>query len=185
MGLGTDLGGSIRSPSAYQGLWGLRPSTGRFPYHRMRNSCEGQEIIPVNGRPHDSVARIPRALRQDGGRFAALAGRSQVSAHPVARIRSARDRQRGTKTADRDHALGQRHSPTATDPPGAERRGGQTRSCGSRGLSLDDGPGPGVGYRAADLFSRCKRRHLPNNGHVPRTGSGHDIAVRPAAADSA
>ncbi|KKA24963.1 Acetamidase [Rasamsonia emersonii CBS 393.64] len=46
MGVGTDLGGSIRSPSAYQGLWGLRPSTGRFPYHRMRNSCEGQGTIP-------------------------------------------------------------------------------------------------------------------------------------------
>ncbi|KAL1856483.1 hypothetical protein VTK73DRAFT_8234 [Phialemonium thermophilum] len=45
MGVGTDLGGSIRSPSAYQGLWGLRPSSGRIPYHRMLNSMEGNEIV--------------------------------------------------------------------------------------------------------------------------------------------
>ncbi|KAK2810065.1 hypothetical protein FQN50_003259 [Emmonsiellopsis sp. PD_5] len=45
LGVGSDLGGSIRSPSAYQGLWGLRPSTGRIPYHRMLNSMEGNEIV--------------------------------------------------------------------------------------------------------------------------------------------
>ncbi|PGH07133.1 hypothetical protein GX51_01920 [Blastomyces parvus] len=45
MGVGTDLAGSIRSPSAYQGLWGLRPSIGRIPYHRMLNSMEGNEIV--------------------------------------------------------------------------------------------------------------------------------------------
>ncbi|OJD18947.1 hypothetical protein AJ78_01059 [Emergomyces pasteurianus Ep9510] len=45
MGVGSDLGGSIRSPSAYQGLWGLRPSTGRIPYHRILNSMEGNEIV--------------------------------------------------------------------------------------------------------------------------------------------
>ncbi|PGH09890.1 hypothetical protein AJ80_07600 [Polytolypa hystricis UAMH7299] len=46
LGVGTDLGGSIRSPSAYQGLWGLRPSSGRIPYYRMLNSMEGNEIVP-------------------------------------------------------------------------------------------------------------------------------------------
>ncbi|OJD21771.1 hypothetical protein ACJ73_06890 [Blastomyces percursus] len=45
MGVGSDLAGSIRSPSAYQGLWGLRPSIGRIPYHRMLNAMEGNEII--------------------------------------------------------------------------------------------------------------------------------------------
>ncbi|KUJ10518.1 acetamidase [Mollisia scopiformis] len=46
LGIGSDLGGSIRSPSAYQGLWGLRPSSGRIPYHNILNSMEGQETIP-------------------------------------------------------------------------------------------------------------------------------------------
>jgi amidase len=34
------------SPAAYQGIWGLRPSAGRIPYHNVLNSMEGQEIIP-------------------------------------------------------------------------------------------------------------------------------------------
>jgi amidase len=46
LGIGSDLGGSIRSPSAYQGLFGLRPTSGRIPYHRMLNSMEGQNTIP-------------------------------------------------------------------------------------------------------------------------------------------
>ncbi|KAF2121621.1 acetamidase [Lophiotrema nucula] len=45
IGIGSDLGGSIRSPSAYQGLYGLRPTSGRIPYYRMLNSMEGQETI--------------------------------------------------------------------------------------------------------------------------------------------
>jgi amidase len=45
LGIGSDLGGSIRSPSAYQGLYGLRPTSGRIPYYRMLNSMEGQETI--------------------------------------------------------------------------------------------------------------------------------------------
>jgi amidase len=36
----------LYSPSAYQGLWGLRPSSGRIPYLNILNSMEGQEIIP-------------------------------------------------------------------------------------------------------------------------------------------
>ena len=46
MGIGSDLGGSIRSPSCYNGIYGLRPSHGRIPYHRILNSMEGQETIP-------------------------------------------------------------------------------------------------------------------------------------------
>ena len=45
MGVGSDLGGSIRSPSCYQGLYGLRPSSGRLPYYGLRNSMEGQETV--------------------------------------------------------------------------------------------------------------------------------------------
>lgn len=44
-GFGTDIGGSIRIPSAFNGLWGLRPSTGRLPYEGMANSMEGQNSI--------------------------------------------------------------------------------------------------------------------------------------------
>ena len=41
VGFGTDIGGSIRIPAAFNGLYGLRPSTGRFPYEGMANSFDG------------------------------------------------------------------------------------------------------------------------------------------------
>ncbi|GAM89787.1 hypothetical protein ANO11243_078260 [Dothideomycetidae sp. 11243] len=41
VGFGTDIGGSIRIPAAFNGLYGLRPSTGRLPYEGMANSFDG------------------------------------------------------------------------------------------------------------------------------------------------
>lgn len=45
VGFGTDIGGSIRLPSAFNGLYGLRPSTGRLPYEGMANSMDGQNSV--------------------------------------------------------------------------------------------------------------------------------------------
>lgn len=39
------IGGSIRVPSAFNNLYGIRPSHGRLPYAKMANSMEGQETI--------------------------------------------------------------------------------------------------------------------------------------------
>lgn len=45
LGLGTDIGGSVRVPSAFNGLWGMRPSTHRVPYEGAANSFLGQESV--------------------------------------------------------------------------------------------------------------------------------------------
>ncbi|KAE8390291.1 Acetamidase [Aspergillus alliaceus] len=45
IGVGTDIGGSIRVPSAFNFLYGIRPSHGRLPYAGMKNSMEGQETV--------------------------------------------------------------------------------------------------------------------------------------------
>ncbi|KAF7713053.1 Acetamidase [Penicillium ucsense] len=45
IGIGTDIGGSIRVPSAFNFLYGIRPSHGRMPYAKMANSMEGQETV--------------------------------------------------------------------------------------------------------------------------------------------
>jgi amidase len=45
VGFGTDIGGSIRIPAAFNGLYGIRPSAGRMPYEGMANSMDGQNTI--------------------------------------------------------------------------------------------------------------------------------------------
>lgn len=45
VGFGTDIGGSIRIPAAFNGLYGLRPSSGRLPYEGMANSMDGQNSV--------------------------------------------------------------------------------------------------------------------------------------------
>jgi amidase len=45
IGLGTDIGGSIRIPACFNGLYGLKPSAGRLPYDGMVTSMDGQNTI--------------------------------------------------------------------------------------------------------------------------------------------
>ncbi|KAI0068345.1 amidase signature enzyme [Artomyces pyxidatus] len=46
LGVGSDIGGSVRIPAALCGLYGLRPSYGRVPYGGAVNSMEGQDSLP-------------------------------------------------------------------------------------------------------------------------------------------
>ncbi|KAK4508799.1 hypothetical protein PRZ48_002538 [Zasmidium cellare] len=60
VGFGTDIGGSIRIPAGFNGLYGIRPSTGRLPYEGMANSMDGQNsVLSVVG----PIATTPDALR--------------------------------------------------------------------------------------------------------------------------
>lgn len=65
-GFGTDIGGSIRSPAASCGLFGLRPTTGRLPYQGMANSMDGQNsVLSVVGPlapSADDVRLLTRAI---------------------------------------------------------------------------------------------------------------------------
>ncbi|KAJ4260000.1 hypothetical protein NW757_001951 [Fusarium falciforme] len=46
IGLGTDIGGSIRIPAHMMGLYGFKPSSSRLPYTGVPVSTEGQEHVP-------------------------------------------------------------------------------------------------------------------------------------------
>ncbi|KAH9059366.1 general amidase [Lactarius vividus] len=46
LGVGSDIGGSIRIPAAMNGIFGLRPSYHRIPYEGSANSMEGQDSLP-------------------------------------------------------------------------------------------------------------------------------------------
>ncbi|KAF9011699.1 amidase signature domain-containing protein [Cyathus striatus] len=46
LGVGSDIGGSIRIPAGFCGTYGLRPSYHRVPYAGCVNSMEGQDSVP-------------------------------------------------------------------------------------------------------------------------------------------
>lgn len=46
VGVGTDIGGSVRIPAAFCGIYAIKPSFGRFSYNNVANSCPGQTIMP-------------------------------------------------------------------------------------------------------------------------------------------
>ncbi|KAI1939307.1 Sterol 3-beta-glucosyltransferase [Ophidiomyces ophidiicola] len=59
LGIGTDIGGSIRIPGAYGHLYGLKPSLGRLPTWGARPAIQGQDIIySVSGPMSSSLKSV-------------------------------------------------------------------------------------------------------------------------------
>ncbi|KAF9229322.1 general amidase [Gyrodon lividus] len=59
LGVGSDIGGSVRIPSAMCGVYGLRPSYGRVPYGGALNSLEGQDsVLSVFGPITNSISGL-------------------------------------------------------------------------------------------------------------------------------
>ncbi|KAK7932019.1 hypothetical protein PG985_002731 [Apiospora marii] len=71
MGMGTDMGGSIRVPSAYTHLFGLKPSSGRISYRDLNSSLDGKPVVPSVAGPMsatlENVVHITRALVETEG----------------------------------------------------------------------------------------------------------------------
>jgi fatty acid amide hydrolase len=74
LGVGTDIGGSIRTPAHFCGVFGLKPTLDRLPMKGYRTVLAGQEAVRGMGGPlartAADIALFFRAL--DPGRLAAL-----------------------------------------------------------------------------------------------------------------
>ncbi|KAL3483873.1 Acetamidase [Aspergillus germanicus] len=74
LGVGTDIGGSIRVPATFNSLYGLRPSHGRLPYAKLANSMEGQETVhsgvgPIGHSVEDLRLFTKAVLEQEPWKF--------------------------------------------------------------------------------------------------------------------
>lgn len=58
LGVGTDIGGSLRIPASATGIFTLRPSLGRFPTAGCTSGLGGQEAVnSVNGKSQLALLR--------------------------------------------------------------------------------------------------------------------------------
>ncbi|MFI5427347.1 amidase family protein [Aeromicrobium sp. UC242_57] len=62
IGLGTDTGGSIRVPAAYQGLWGIRTTHGAVPVDGLLLLSPGADTVGWLTRDAGLLARVGRSL---------------------------------------------------------------------------------------------------------------------------
>lgn len=63
VGLGTDVGGSIRVPAGWNGCYGLRPSTGRLPYEGIASTIDGTMLPFVVGPMATQVSGLELMMR--------------------------------------------------------------------------------------------------------------------------
>ena len=161
LGLGTDIGGSIRTPAHFSGIAGLKPTLDRLPMRGYQSVLAGQEAVRGMGGPlartvgdlalffRSARARASRGARSArGARGLAITGhrrgreparrrlRRRWRAHPV-HGRDARADARGRR------APGSRLRPAALpaagrapDALGVPRRAERRRRCGARGGPL-------------------------------------------------
>lgn len=65
IGLGTDTAGSIRVPAAYQGLWGIRTTTGRIARQGIHPLSHSFDTVGILAREATTLGTVARQLMPD------------------------------------------------------------------------------------------------------------------------
>lgn len=63
--IGTDTGGSVRAPSSFCGIWGLRPSHGRVPLEGAMALAPSYDTAGLFARDGATLLKAARALMED------------------------------------------------------------------------------------------------------------------------
>ncbi|KZT30418.1 general amidase [Neolentinus lepideus HHB14362 ss-1] len=64
LGVGSDIGGSIRIPASFCGIYGMRPSYHRVPYEGALNTLQGEDSVPsVFGPLSNSISGIKAFMK--------------------------------------------------------------------------------------------------------------------------
>ncbi|MCW1806240.1 AtzH-like domain-containing protein [Brachybacterium squillarum] len=80
LGLGTDTGGSIRVPAAYQGLWGIRTTHGAVPRDGLLPLAPSFDTVGLLARTAGPLARAAAVMLHDADGAAAGTGRAGMLA---------------------------------------------------------------------------------------------------------
>ena len=136
IGLGTDTGGSIRVPAAYQGLWGIRTTHGLVPTAGLLPLAPSFDTVGWLTRSPELLARVGEVLLPDGP-----GGSDQLVVVPGLLDRAEPDVAAGRGGLDRrsfHHDRGARPDPAARLAHGLPDAAGMGGLAAARPLA--DGP---------------------------------------------
>ena len=100
LGVGSDIGGSIRIPASVNGVWGLKSTPGRFSLFGARSTVRfvtyaawRTDLDSVCGGPNGQFTRVPRSFREAGtglqpvGCGSSSGGTALAAVHPPEKAR--------------------------------------------------------------------------------------------------
>ena len=166
--LGSDGAGSIRNPSAWTGLFGLKPTRDRVPVAPHDDAWQGLSVNgPMARRVADAALFLDATIERTGC--------PRAASRAAARAGAAADRGQHQGPARRDAAAGPRGAPGGRGHGGAAARAGARRRrarSGLPGVAVARGTGPDGARRRRRRGDVDAAPRAAGAAHARRRGAG-------------